>query len=677
MDTGRTEALLLGIARWLVAAAVILAVWLFGAAEPWAYLLITGVAGVGIAFWLLALLCARRPDVRAAGVGFVLLLLGLFVAFQALPLPPAVAAAISPFSAHIQQDAARVLRETHAVPGNEMPDGTAAVPATISVAPGATWRSLLLFIAYAGTFLVMANSIRRWGHVRHIAAALVVSGYLLAILAIVHKLSGSDRIFWFYTPRYGGNIFGPFSNRNHFGAHMNMLFGVALGLFLSTSRLGEALGWPNWRDRLAWLSTRRASQVALSGLAVMLMGGAVCFSLSRGAIASLLASLGVLAVVVMRRRGASGNIVPAATAAVLLVVAGVVWLGVDPVLQRLATLRDVLHDPLNDFRVVVTRDTLQLFGASPLWGCGFGAFEHAFPVFQTPSLEWRWLHAHNDWVQLLAEGGIIGAGLFLTAMLLWLRQVGRHFASASPRADLFDLGLMVGLISIALHSMADYSLHKPANALLLATLAGVAVAVVRLASERRAADNDADSVYGEASRGGGEPGGAGGKIRVLTVRALALGLLVVLVLLSVSVGTELRGELAFKRFMLLKDVSERARGTPAYRATLGGACVEADEMLAFDRDDPDALREASAVLLMLVRDREADPGVREQLAPRALATAVLATRAAPSDYLTWSWLARLAAMSGAWDEADLYLEQARRLVSTHQSLGMFGSRQNR
>ena len=89
-----------------------------------------------------------------------------------------------------------------------------------------------------------------------------------------------------------------------------------------------------------------------------------------------------------------------------LVAAAVVWTGWKPVVERMGSLADVARDPVGNSRYAATMSTWSMFQAAPALGCGFGAFQHVFPRFQDPRIQFgRWLHAHNDWVQLLAEGG--------------------------------------------------------------------------------------------------------------------------------------------------------------------------------------------------------------------------------------------------------------------------------
>ncbi len=505
---------LLAAARAAAVAAVALSTWLFGSAEPWAYLFICILVGAGVAAWLLALISEVRSGLRAPLLTLALAALLAYVLLQMIPLPSGLVRVASPLSADSQLAQAELFERTGVeefFPAGLNDDRRRA---TISASSAATRRSFYLLAAYVGVFLVTANAFREWAQVRRAATVVVASSFALAVLGTIHKFSGSAAIFWFHTPRFGGAIFGPFTNPNHYAAYMNMAFGLALGLVLAASatprfptpRTWEApplssgpSGRPqtsssrattahtrnkrSLREKLDWLSTGEAGRVTLLGFAAALMGASVCVSLSRGGITSLAVSLGVVGVIVALRSAVAKR-ARAVAAVALLIVAVVVWLGWEPVVRELSTLAEI--DPASNVRTEATLATLRTFAASPAFGCGFGSFQHVFPKFQSPSIQiGRWLHAHNEYAQLLAEGGIVGALLALLAGVLFIRTVRTQFSEATNGARLFAGGLTVGLVAIALHSFVDYSLHKPANAFLLATLCGMSVAAVHLRSERK------------------------------------------------------------------------------------------------------------------------------------------------------------------------------------------------
>ncbi len=393
----------------------------------------------------------------------------------------------------------------------------------------------------------------------------------------------------------------------------------------------------------------------------------MCISLSRGAMLSLGIALTAIILWDGRQRGASvrGSLL----AILVLLAAGVLWMGWQPVVDRVISVGEYLSDPARDFRWIVTGDALRLFGHAPWTGSGFGTFSHAFPLVQTPPLEWRWLHAHNDWAQLLAEGGLVGASLWLAALLFWCRDVRTGVRRSRLGETRFALGIMVGLGAIAMHSFADYSLHKPANALLLAGLAGLLVATTSFAGNEPGVGTDS----GEMGRC------VGGVGRWLRLKGVGGKLLIVVTLILLTLGgwyvqRALLGEMAIMRFRYLEATFEKGRQaadlTPVVRHGLG----EAMGLASLAYDNPDALREASAVLLDWAGDRRLDGVLRNAAGVMARRTAVAAVAGAPSDYLTWLGLARLHAAFGEWDAMEISLERSRQLVGPSQKVRLLKPR---
>lgn len=648
----KTQRALEASARGLVTMAVVIAPWLFGAADPWAYLLICGLVGLACTVWLFALVCTPTPRIRAPWLAFALVAMVACVALQTAVLPGALPRLLNPLSAQVTQPAQELLAAVAAA--QEAPPATESpvIPLTLSLAPLSTHTSLAVLIACVSAFLVILNTARRVSDVQRMVTAVVVSCFIMAVLGMVHKFSGSQEIFWFHTPRYGGNILGPFSNRNHFAAFMNMAFGLALGLFMATRPPGRLVAGPDWRDQLAWLSSRNGTRTLLTAFAMVVMGGAVCISLSRGAILSLAVSFAVACGLIQWRLRALASMRRTLLAVAVLVGAFVLWLGIHQLVERMGTLKDVVQNPTSDFRFIVTHDTLRMFAHTWLTGVGFGAYRHAYPLFQTPPLTFRWLHAHNDWAQLLAEGGLLGAGGFLLVGILWYRHAGRRFALATDKARLLVLGAAFSLLTIALHSVFDYSLHKPANALMLAFCAAVVSAGV----------HEARTVV---------PGPAISSRHYLQTRIAALVVLAGLSVLLPHRNRDLRGALAFSRFLYLGRAAERASTVTELTRAVEGASREASLVMSFDRFDADALSDVTSSLLKWSGVLNLDRGLRTALLQQSADAAFWSVCAAPSSYLNWLALARAQMSLGRWDEANLCLQRARELVKHPEQVKMF------
>jgi hypothetical protein len=112
--------------------------------------------------------------------------------------------------------------------------------------------------------------------------------------------------------------------------------------------------------------------------------------------------------------------------------------------------------------------------AFPVTGLGLGAFPYVFPLFRTAGAGVALGHAHNDFLELAAEVGLAGCVAVLLGLALLTRHLFRRRASGRDET-LLGHAAMAGLLAIALHSLTDFNLAIPSNALTLCVLAGMVV----------------------------------------------------------------------------------------------------------------------------------------------------------------------------------------------------------
>ncbi len=602
-------------ARWIVTIAVLISPWLFGSAEPWAYLLISAMVNVGVVVWLLSIVRHGGGNRHARGPALAGLLLLAFILVQSVPLPARLAQAVNPLSAEAQITRDILLGSAETPPA----------ACTLSVSAASTRQSFLLFAAYLGVFLVISHTAAGWRSLRKTAWLLVISGFLMAVFALIQNFTGTDSIYGFYRPRMGGTIFGPFSNRNHFAAYMNMMLGLTLALLPLRNRSSNAYGPSSWRETISRLSIKEVNQTILLGFCGVIIGSAVFLSLSRGAITSLAAALGILGIFMTAQlRGIHPRRLIGTMA--LFIAAMVVWLEWQAVADRIGSMRILAMEPLSGSRFAASIATLRMGGAFLFTGCGFGCFQHAFPIFQTQRLQvGRFLHAHNDYAQLLAEGGIPGAALAVLVFVMLARTVWKKLPAASDHARFFIAGLTVSMAAIAVHSLVDFSLHKPGNAFLFAALCGMAVAAVSLPrrSGRPAPAHGPDPASGSR-----------------TVRIAATAGAVLVTLLTLATLAPMSGELAFARFLQWQKIAGRTQEFHYRSAAIEEGCAEADRIIQRSFGNADALIEVTVNSLWQATDRKLEPALRIRLSRQAGAAAMKAVQTAPTDYECWLWLGR-------------------------------------
>src|SRR5882672_1971520 len=239
-------------------------------------------------------------------------------------------------------------------------------------------------------------------------------GFLVSLFAILQHLTSNGKLYWFREIRSGGLPFGPYVNRNHFAGFAELVLPLALiPLVLGRVRRER---WP------------------VVGLFADLPVGALFLSASRGGIVSLVAELGVLALVMILRR-TMGKPLLAGAAVLLVALLLVSWLGVGPILQRLSTVQ--LVEVTAGKRAAMRGDTWRIFLDHPFVGTGLGTLQIVYPPYETLYDGKIVNHTHNDYLEALAETGIAGGlccawfiGVLLAESLRRLRQLNNSFAAA-------------------------------------------------------------------------------------------------------------------------------------------------------------------------------------------------------------------------------------------------------
>lgn len=369
----------------------------------------------------------------------------------------------------------------------------------ISLSPGATvasMRQALVLLIAAG---LVAGLARRRALRLALASSLAFVALFVLVLAIVcasgdryvalgvHDMTGPLRawknpllsplhgsgfgrpdlvrvgaVSYFQDAPVVGDVTGPYISSNQFSGCMGLTMPVLFGLLLALQS----------RSRWRWVCR------VVGSLMMMVAIGAVAWVRSWGGLVSLLAALATL-LAVNRRAGAVSRVM-----AVTFTLAGVVavailfdWPGSDLLIDRIPVpIRDGINEAQASVRgrCEVWRSCGEMFLGSPLAGIGMGAFGQVRPVVEQ---NMGLIHfAHNDYAQLLAEAGLAGILVSLTAAGYALRRMHANWVEAAGTSDRgLAIGLFGAITAIAVHSLVDYNLRVPANGFLFAVVAGLAL----------------------------------------------------------------------------------------------------------------------------------------------------------------------------------------------------------
>lgn len=431
----------------------------FGAVYPWAFTpLLVACLSLGLASFLVHSCGASRTRSLAAAF----LAIAAACAIQLVPLSSSTLGWISPATD-------RLLRQYDIAYAYGL---NAAGGHPLSIDPLSTWRGLA-FLACFGVLLLGLGRILTEPEVGRLAACVTALGGTLALVAIVQRATSAGEIYGVWKPLMPGTPFGPFVNRNHFAGWMLMGLPLAIGLFLALVARGMRGVSGGWRSRILWFSSRDASQVILVAFAVVTMGLSLILTLSRSGISCFLAALVLVSSVVVRKQTVRSRRAVAGGYLLLVATVTMLWAGLDEVVGRFADpgARDLSG------RLAIWIDTIRIVHDFPLAGTGLNTYGVATLFYQTAIPQTHLREAHNDYLQLAAEGGLLLGVPIVVAIAIFVRDVSRRFYDASDEATVYWIrtGALTGLVAIALQSIGEFSLQMPGNAVLFTVLCAIAV----------------------------------------------------------------------------------------------------------------------------------------------------------------------------------------------------------
>lgn len=441
----------------------------FGAVYPWAYRPLLGAcAAVGLYGLRRPLSAARVSGPMAAALGAIT----IAACSQLVPLPQRALASFSPAT-----DA--LLTQYHlpyaaAVAGTRVP-GAADQPRPahpLSINPGRTARGSAFLLVLATFFLGCARALSVTG-ANGIARGLVVLGTTVALVGIVQQATFTGKIYGFWQPLDEGNPFGPFVNKNHFAGWMMMVLSTTIGYFCAGVAAGMRGVKPGWRNYVLWFSSTKANELILVAFAATVMALSLVLSMSRSGITCFAIALVLSGWVMTRRQTVGSRRVLTTGYLVFVLCVAIGWVGVDAVGRRFATAS------WSDMggRLGPWKDAVAVIEDFPLVGTGLNTYGTATLFYHTSEPTKHFVEAHNDYLQLWAEGGLLVGIPVLITIGLFIREVRQRFRESPAEATTYWLraGAVIGLVAIAMQEVVEFSLQIPGNAALFAVLAAIAV----------------------------------------------------------------------------------------------------------------------------------------------------------------------------------------------------------
>src|SRR5262249_31521363 len=336
--------------------------------------------------------------------------------------------------------------------------------------------AVLAFLTFS--FLIAANFFASAPRMRTLADFLIVYGFAMAVFALVQHFTWDGRFYWIRPSHVSASPFGPFANHNHFAGYMEMIVPLPIALMLTRSVSAE----------------RRIFYC----FAAAIMCIATVASLSRGGVLSLACGLAFVLLLTVRQRrksrlethsrstgkapsraaAFSSTLLPV-TLLTVVIALGVFWIGTEQLVHRATQSRSSEQQSFSATRGWIWRDTLAMIAANPVLGVGLGAYGAAFPVYSKSDGSLRVPQSHNDYLQVVADCGIVGGAIAAWFLILLFKALFRGIHSpagpdpASRSVSGLALGFGGGIFAILFHSLFDFNLQIPSNALLFLVLSAV------------------------------------------------------------------------------------------------------------------------------------------------------------------------------------------------------------
>ena len=443
----------LGLALFLAPLAV--APLAFGTVEGWSLLLVELL--VALAVLTHALQHQQGRLLAIPGLLPLMLLIG-WMLLQLVPLPVEVQKALSPHGYQAYEPVYGLLAEPRLLP--------------LSVYPKGTVLEAIRLLAHALFYLLTVLLLTSGAHLKKAVEFCCWLALAIGILALLQKFSSPEKLFWF-RPSSTGQSMGPWVNRSQYSGYVELVAPLVLALALYF-RPAVASDDP-WRKRVVAFFSKEegVNRHLLFSFGVLLLAASVFVSLCRGGIIAVtLSSFSFFLLLAWKERRYSRLVSVAFFSVLILIVS---WFGWQPIVDRF----DQIFTGSGEFavdRLLVWEDSWKIFRDFWLTGSGFGTFIAVYPLYRTVPGEAIFDHAHNDYLELLTNGGIIG---FLLAAWFVLAVFAHGLKMLKRRRDryaiLVTVGALSGILGLLIHSLTDFNMHNGAVGLYFFFLCGVVV----------------------------------------------------------------------------------------------------------------------------------------------------------------------------------------------------------
>jgi O-antigen ligase len=413
----------------LVLAILVFAPLAMGAVDAWAFLIVQGLTICVAILWLLRIWFSEKPKLLWPPICWVVLAFTIYAVAR-----------------YLTADIEYVARQ-----------------------------ELIQVLVCAFLFFAIVNNLYRQEFSQIISFTMVFLAMAISGYAIYQFLTHTNRVWDFISP-YAGRASGTYISPNNLAGFLEMLLPLTLAYIL----VGRM---------------KPVTRILLSYCALTIAAG-IAVTFSRGGWAAAMAGLSALLLILIFYRQ---HRLPAFLVLILLLAGGTIF-GAKYLAQTPAYLHRENSDGMQINHVELEMRGGLWRAAAQMWrdhfwiGVGPAHYDYRFAQYRPVEVQMRPDRAHNDYLNLLADWGTIGGLIVFSGMVFFaagLLRTRRHvqrsennFGSGQSNRFAFFLGASAGLFALALHSVVDFNLHIPANAILGVTLLALLSSNLRFTTER-------------------------------------------------------------------------------------------------------------------------------------------------------------------------------------------------
>ena len=456
----------------------------FGTIEFWSVTVMEIGVFILTLIWILKMFIQKKVSIVESPINLVIILFLILVTFQLMPFPDPLISLISPNTKRVfdfyTSDFSNLLNLK-----------------TFSLNPWVTRGELLKLLTYGMVYFLVASNFNGKKKKNKLILSIMIIGFIEAFYGIIQYVGGDRMIFHFTLLHHEkGRLISTFPNPDHFSAFIKMCIFLSLGYLIyffdkenvnknfefyegdKLSKRGKKKRWKRILNILREIRNfafydRNGGKSLLLASFLIVMIVALIFTKSRTGILSFLVCFVFFGLLTLLRGSLKRHLWILSLILIITLAFGS-WIGLASVFDRYFNFS--LKEDLEEGRLSIWKSTYNIFKDYPVLGTGFGSFVYIFPSYSLRSNQ-AWVnHAHNDWLELLSDTGIIGfLIIFSGAFYLNILCLKKVLKIKNYSQIWIFLGGYTSILSIIIHSFADFNLRSSANAFLVAVIIGLLV----------------------------------------------------------------------------------------------------------------------------------------------------------------------------------------------------------